>query len=266
MANAGSRVVGALSQVNNIGFPEFTSKLIVDVTDAIVAATLKQIKSFEELVKELDAGADAFKAKAVTDQAVDKFMSDAWPGSEAGTTAVVSGGTYDHSMFSDITSRLGNIEGLTDPGDGTATFTDSAVTLVKARVKSTLNDAADRTFQHLKTMVELGYARVVFTDGRILTKLTFEVNASDTSSRQTSDYASSAFSASASLGGGILGFLTGISGRTSYSSVHVNTVNTQAASTDKALGQIIGEVEVKFTTQTFPKVESVQAQAPQPAQ
>ena len=267
MADAGSRVVGALSQVNNIGFPEFTGKLIIDVTDAIVAATLKQIKTFEDLVKELDAGAEAFKAKAVTNEAVDKFMADAWPGSSTDTSAVVSGGTYNHALFADLTARVGNIDGLTDPGTGTGVFTDPQVTQVKARVKDALNDAADRSFQHLKTMVELGYARVVFTDGRILTKLTFTVDASDTSARQTSDYASSAFSASASIGGGILGFLSGISGRTSYNSVHVSTVNTQAASTDKALGQIIGEVEVKFTTQTFPKVESVKTQAaPPPAQ
>ena len=238
MADAGTRVAGALSQVDKIGFPEFTGKLIMDVVDAIVAATLKQIKSFEELVKELDAGVEAFKA-----------------------SAVVAGGTYDHAMFQEITGRLGNIDGMSDPGQGTATFTESQVTQIKARVKDALDDAADRSFQHLKSMVELGYARVIFTDGRILTKLTFSVDASDSSARQTSDYASSSFSASASAHGSFLGRLIGLSGRTAYSRVHVATVNTQAVSTDKAMGQIIGEVEVKFTTQTFPKVETLKTAA-----
>ncbi len=261
MADAGTRVAGALSQVDKIGFPEFTGKLIMDVVDAIVAATLKQIKSFEELVKELDAGVEAFKAKAVTAEAVDKFLVDAWPGSTTDTSAVVAGGTYDHAMFQEITGRLGNIDGMSDPGQGTATFTESQVTQIKARVKDALDEAADRSFQHLKSMVELGYARVIFTDGRILTKLTFSVDASDSSARQTSDYASSSFSASASAHGSFLGRLIGLSGRTAYSRVHVATVNTQAVSTDKAMGQIIGEVEVKFTTQTFPKVETLKTAA-----
>lgn len=257
MADAGTRVAKALSQVNQIGFPEFTSKLITDTVDALVAATLRQIRSFSDLVKELDAGAEAFKAKAVTDEAVTKFLVDAWPAGGDNATAVVAGGTYNHAMFQDITNRLGAIDGLTDPGNTTATFTETQVTQIRTRVKQALNDAADRTFSHLKTMVELGYARVVFTDGRILTKLTFQVDASDTSARQTSDYANSAFSASASIGGGILGWFSGISGRTAYSTVHVSTVNTQVASTDKAVGQIIGEVEVKFTRCRYRLIHSI---------
>lgn len=226
-------------------------KLVNDSVDAIVGATIKQLKSYAELVAEVAQGLSAFRAKAVTVESVSQYLNEAYP--QGDTTSVVADGTYDQAMYDDIIARFGPIEGLVNPEGGEGTFTADNVSAIRAAVQGTLEQAAELSYDTLKAMVEMGYARVVFTNGRIRTKLTFSVAATDTSRRQTSDMAYRAFSASAGMKGGIFGALFGISGNTSYNSIRVRTVNEQSAAATTVRGDILGEVEINFATQTFPQ-------------
>ncbi len=254
MPNAEQRALSALTQVNNIGFPEFTAKLINDTTDAIIGATIRQLKSYTELVAELEQGIDAFKAKAVNDESVAQYMKDAFP-ADKGETAVAVGRSYNQALYQQILNRLGEVKGLTDPGDGELTFSEEQVAAIQAKVRAELDQAAERSFEQLRIMVQMGYARVVFTEGRIKSKLTFDVEARDYRTRTSSDIAQSAFRASAGMKGDILGAILSVSGSTSYRSIKVRTVNTRAVEADRISGEILGEVEIKFATQTFPTVE-----------
>lgn len=222
--------------------------------DAVVGATIRQIKSYAELAQELAQGLEAFKAKCVTQQAVDQYMADAFP-AEGGGSAVAAGKTYDQALYDQITARFGQIDGLTDPQGGTATFDAEQVQAVQTKCQEVLGNAAEASFEHLRTLLQMGYARVVFTNGRIKSKLTFDVQATDNRSRTSSDLAQSAFQASAKMSGGFIGALLGVSGSTSYSRVQVRTVNASAVEADRIKGEILGEVEVNFATQTFPSVE-----------
>jgi hypothetical protein len=226
----------------------------------VVGATVRQLKSYAELVQELEAGLDAFKAKAVTDEAVAQYMADAYPAA-AGGTAIAAGQTYDKALYQQIIARCGAIDGLADPGDATAMFTEDNVQKIQDKSRETLNRAAEGSFEQLRTLLQMGYSRVVFTNGRVKSKLTFDVQATDNRSRTTSDMAQSAFQASASMGGGIFGAILGVSGSTSYKSIHVRTVNTSSVEADRVTGDILGEVEVNFATQSFPAVD-VKPQAP----
>lgn len=254
MPSAGERALAALTQVNNIGFPEFTAKLINDTVDAIVGATIRQLKSYTELVQELEAGLEAFRSKAVTTEAVQQYMRDAFPDS-GDESAVMAGKSYDRALYEQIINRVGPVSGLADPGTGTRTFSTADVQAVESRVRVTLNTAAETSFNQLRTMVQMGYARVVFNEGRIRTKLTFEVESNDSRQRNTTDIAQQSFQASAGMKGGILGSILGISGSTSYWSMRVRTVSTRAVEADRVRGDILGEVEINFGTQTFPAVE-----------
>jgi hypothetical protein len=244
--DAGERALNALSRVNEIGFPEFTAKLVNDTVDAIVGATVKQLKSYAELVAEVAQGLAAFKSKAVTVQTVNQYLAEAYPKGDG--TAIMAGETYDQAMYDDLVARFGPIDGLVHPEGGEAVFTADTVSQIRTAVQKTLEQAAELSYDTLKTMVEMGYARVIFTNGRIKTKLTFNVTAVDTSNRQTSDLAQSAFSASAKMKGGIFGKIFGISGRTSYSAIRVRTVNEQSAAATVVKGDILGEVEINFAT------------------
>lgn len=262
MPDAGERALNALSRINDIGFPEFTAKLVNDTVDAVVGATMKQLKSYAELVAEVTQGLAAFKSKAVTAQAVSLYLNEAYPSGDS--TAVVEGGTYDQVMYDDIVSRFGEMRSLYHPEGGEGFFSEASVAEIRDAVHKVLEQAAEISYETLRQMVEMGYARVVFTNGRIRTKLTFDVTATDTSRRQTSDLAYSAFSAG--MRGGIFGSFFGISGRTSYNSIRVRTVNEQSAAATTVKGDILGEVEINFATQTFPqqKVELNPSRNPEP--
>lgn len=196
-------------------------------------------------MKELEAGLESFKAKVVTADSVAQYLRDAFPGA-AGETAVQAGQTYDHALYQQIVARLGAIEGMEDPGaDATSTFTEEQVSKIQAAVQSELGRAAEGSYEQLRMLVQMGYARVVFTNGRIKSKLTFDVQANDVKQRTSSDIAQSAFQASAQAGG-ILGAIFGISGSTSYRNIHVSTVTERSLESDRIVGDILGEVEVNF--------------------
>jgi hypothetical protein len=219
--------------------------LITDTVDAIVGATISQLKSYTELVEGLSQGVEAFKAKAVTPEAVSQFMRDAFPGAN-GETAVAAGETYDLAQFEQIVNRLGPVQGLQNPGDGVASFTAQNVQEVEAAVRFTLNRAAESSFEQLRIMVQMGYARAIFTNGKIRSKLTFDVETNDHRSRTSSDLAQSSMQSSKGMRGGIFGALLGVSGATSKRSLRVQTVNQRSMEADRIKSEILGEVEVNF--------------------
>lgn len=234
---------------DSAGYVSWYRKFSGDTVDAVVGATVRQLKSYTELVKELEEGLEAFKAKAVTDESVAQYLKDAFP-AEGEETAVAVGKSYDHALYQQIVARFGAIEGLSDPGSETAMFTDDNVTQIQGKCREVLNRAAEGSFEQLRILVQMGYARVTFTNGRIKSKLTFDVEARDNRQRTTSDIAQSSFQASAQMGG-ILGTILGVSGSTSYRNIHVRTVNTSSVEADKITGDILGEVEVNFAAQAY---------------
>lgn len=237
------------------------AKFSTDTVDAIVGATINQLKSYTELVQGLSEGVGAFKAKAVTGESISQYLRDAFPGAN-GETVVTEGGSYDLAQFEQIVNRLGPVQGLQNPGDGVANFTAESVKAVEAAVRVTLDRAAESSFEQLRIMVQMGYARVIFTNGRIRSKLTFDVETNDHRSRASSDLAQSSFQSSKGLRGGIFGTLLGVSGSTSQRSLRVRTVSQRSMEADKIKSEILGEVEVNFATETFPSVEVAPASPP----
>jgi hypothetical protein len=50
MPNGTSTAVTEATRLGEIGFPEFTAKLVKDVFDALLGATLRQMEAYSELV------------------------------------------------------------------------------------------------------------------------------------------------------------------------------------------------------------------------
>jgi hypothetical protein len=247
--NAEQRAMEALTKLNSIGFPEFTAKLIGDTVDAVIGSTIKQLKSYAELVAELEMGLESFKAKCVTDESAAQYLKEGYP-SAGGDSAVAEGNTYDHTMYASIVNRLGPIDGLVDPGADTGTFTADNMTKIQAAVKMALGKAAEGSFEQLRILLQMGYARIVFTSGRIKSKLTFDVTTNDQRQRSSSDIAQSSFQASANMGG-LLGAILGVSGSMSSRSFHVRTITERQMEADRVSADIMGEVEVNFANITY---------------
>lgn len=248
------------ADVRKLGFAEFTTDLITDTADAIVASTIKQIRSFGELVKELAQGLAAFQEKNAGPGAVREFLVLNFPNTAGDDTIVQVDADYNLAQYNDIIAKLGPIDesvlARPEPGS-TEMFSEEGVAAIQAATRNLLLERAARAYEQLENLIRVGYARVVFDDGHILTRLKFNVNAvdRDVENRSRTSTTSSTF------GGGIRGGLfgpigaafgwaqLGFGGR--KSNITVESVSSQSFEAITMDANILGEVRVDFKTETF---------------
>jgi hypothetical protein len=113
-------------------------------------------------------------------------------------------------------------------------------------VKKNAGDAYDL----LVTLLKLGMQKIVVTNGHILTKLTFHV---DAQSSQSSSVTNVNFQEGVGVGwfGGIFQTISA-GGVGALTTVNVNVVNERSASAANLSVDIIGEVLIEFKTDSFP--------------
>jgi hypothetical protein len=270
--------VNAAKQVQNLGFVEFTTGLINGTFDAIIAATMKQMDAYAKLVADLSKTLAQFQAENVSDAQVNAHLAERYPDGQGGT--VVRGDyTFADTPATDTAdAKTANqkyqevIEALIAE---TATLKPPAKLLTRAA--DSLNvDAADTSakkfsgeqvavvrtamgaalatsmMEHLRAMAREGMARIVITSGEILSKLTFDVTATDIQTRQEAEY--SRMNAGAYIHGRA-GFLFGrVSAGAYWNTMKVRTVNESSFDSVTMSAEIIGQVRINFKTETFPPV------------
>jgi len=134
-------------------------------------------------------------------------------------------------------------------GDTPITFTAPQIGLIRLAIGQTL---ASNMMDHLRAMAREGMARIVITDGSIRTKLTFNVNSTEVQATQKAKYNSQSFGANIQ---GSAGWGWGrVSAGASYSNLSVNTVNESSFDSLTMSTEMIGEVNLKFKTETFPAI------------
>jgi hypothetical protein len=143
------------------------------------------------------------------------------------------------------TTSLNIAEGTTS----ILTFSAAQIGLIRTAIGQTL---ASNMMEHLRAMAREGMARIVITDGSIHTKLTFNVTSTEVQATQKSKYNSQSIGANirgrASWGWGR------VSASASYSNFNVNTVNETSFDNLTMSTEMIGEVLIKFRTETFPAI------------
>jgi hypothetical protein len=157
------------------------------------------------------------------------------PDAAARLTRDGAGGTANLNLSATDTSALN--------------FTAPQVTLIRTSIGRKL---ATTMMEHLRAMAREGMARIVITDGRIESGLTFNVSATDQQSTQKSKFHSDSFEAGvkgqAGWGWGSVAVNVG------YNQLNANTVNESSSSTVQLNAQMIGRVGLNFKTETFPAI------------
>jgi hypothetical protein len=112
---------------------------------------------------------------------------------------------------------------------------------------------ASSMMNHLRAMAREGMARIVITEGFINTKLTFKVDTTETLIKQETQYSSN------SRGGSVSGYYAGkkwgISGGFANSRINISAVNETNYNNTNMVAEMIGEVNIKFKTETFATFE-----------
>jgi hypothetical protein len=129
------------------------------------------------------------------------------------------------------------------------------------------------SYDKLVTLLKLGMQKIVVTDGRINTSLTFHVASTDSDSRDVSDTATSTSDRvrNWSTGGGIastfsgklfgfalggrFGFSGTATGSSTQTSIQVHAVNEKSTAVTSLSFDITGALELHFRSDFFPSVD-----------
>jgi hypothetical protein len=260
------------SQLDNIGFPEFTANLINSVYDALLSGTLKQMEAYQELLSSVSKTLGEFQEanySEVTIAEAQDWLVQNFPvtytdsnGKEhkvskigaVSVNGVMKIGklqendlpnslTYtefaDDENDHDFLEKLKNLLGNELAGNFTKNTTyDELITAIRKKI-------AGNRYTILKEMVKLGIMRLFVKEAEIETKLTFSVSVTEMQGQNNYTYTNGSFSSGIS-GGGVIKKVFNISGNLSYSKVNVRTSSSWATTLGTASADIMGRVLVKL--------------------
>ncbi|MFY0527134.1 hypothetical protein ACN28I_29655 [Archangium gephyra] len=265
-----SKATAAIKQVKELGFVEFTTGLINGTFDAIVGATIKQMKAYSEMVAQLAKTLVDFEADHVTPADITKHLSGTYPDGLGGTsvrhTYVFVGTPKNDDLGIPEQTARENLILVADALVKEVKNASPEFTFVEEDIQTTqesftedwVNKARDAVsrqlaksmIEHLRAMAREGMARIVVTNGELLSRLTFKVNATEQEISSTSRYdaQSSGWGVSARYGGGRFG--SGFS--YGSSNVSVSTMDERSFDSVTMSAEIIGQVKINFRTESFP--------------
>ena len=275
--------MNAASQLEKIGFVEFTVDLVKGVYETVITASMNQLNNYAELVSKVSKDLAVYQKELIgadgspeRQTSVDSFIKSNLkldPSStndytlneeEANVLKVnLSGATLDDNSTTPPTSKT--INDLLTASSGTGSYSLKVVDLksiVEIKLKGTVKQSQDL----LKTVLKIGMQKVVITSGEILTKLTFHVDAEESlyKTKEISSQKSSGWG----IGGGLTANVGGIgkiigasvgaslSGGYSNRKLNVSVVNEKSSSATNLQIDILGQVRIQFRTETFPSVDA----------
>lgn len=223
--SSASQAVDNAATLQDLGFAEFTAKLISDVFDAVVSSNIRQQEAYAELLERVSGSIQQFEGEAVSDADVDAYLVERFPDeSSPGETRLVAGYAVPSGEADDTAARIDALFGaaavdlgVTLPEAGETLDEDDVANLAAAARRN----LATRRLDALRELVETGIIRLVVETGRIETRLDFTTYGADRSRSQYRSY--DRRKSGASLNGGIFGSMFGISGTVGGSRIRTKT-------------------------------------------
>lgn len=252
--------MGYASRLEEIGFPEFTTKLVSDTFDALIAANIRQQQAYIELLtatsKSLTAFINDTKDDITPAEIVQLFSAilpprDAQP--EGSPTGIVVGQSLTADDARSVNEALTVTDGSATSNNDVATSGAINATKYAALVDAAAKRIAANKYTLLTEMVKIGMLRLVVTDGKIETRLNFNAYGSDSFSRYTNDATRSSFAVRAQAqSGGLVSLWVKASASTQFSTMRVSTVNTASNSDSGVNVEVMGGVTINFRTDYLP--------------
>jgi hypothetical protein len=264
MADGTAAAVDQATRLGEIGFPEFTTKLVTDVFDSLVAANLRQVQSYAELQAAVSKNLSEYINSTKDDIGGEQVMqwlasvSPALFDGQASNVGQIESATLDADGVKELDAALAirdetgtaiaNPSGLT-ANQAVGDAKDDLIRAVASRI------AADK-YTLLKQMVKMGMLRLIVESGVIETRLTFNTYGSSVRAASASKYNSSQFAFRAGVRTpNLIGGWLGASASTSYSSISVSTANNSQQDVSGSNVQIFGRVQINFKTDYAPLAE-----------
>ena len=256
----GNDAIGYASRLGEIGFVDFTTKLVSDTFDSLIAADIRQQQAFIELIQATSKSLSTYINDTKDDigpAEIMQLLSAAAPPADVtadgGPTRVAEGTTLTAADATALNSAL-EVKGASLANDNKAA---AAGALTKAKVDDIKAAAAVRIaankYALLTEMVKLGMLRLVVNDGTIETQLNFHSHGSDYFSKHANSMTRSQFDFRARAAtGGLLSAWVKASASTAYTSVTVSTNSSSSGSHSGVDVKVLGGVKINFSTDYLP--------------
>ncbi len=253
-----SAAVDEATRLSEIGFPEFTTKLITDVFDALVSANLRQTESYVSLLQAVGKSLKDFVNDTKDDidgAQILQFLAAVAPGpSEEEPTKVAVGKTLSSDEADRINKALALSGDAGVDGDNKVVPTTQIDQAAYDKIlEAVARRIAANKYDLLKEMVKQGMLRLVVEEGLIETHLTFHTYASSFYNKRKADYHRDAFKFRAKVRtGSLLSPWVKASASASYSNVNIRTTNETQQDRSGSSVNIFGLVRIKFKTDYLP--------------
>jgi len=260
MSNGTSAAVTEATRLSEIGFPEFTTKLVTDVFDALIAANIRQTQAYVELLREISKSLKEFINDTKDDigpQELLQFLAAVLPPENLNSgdaSKVKAGNTLTAEDATKLNAVLATPESAEIANQNKVAETGA---LDQNKVNAILDAVAKRLaankYDLLKEMVKLGMMRLVVDNGVIETRLIFRTYGSTFYQKHDTSYHRDTFSFRASAGtGGLVSLWAKASASTAYTSVNISTSDKVDQDRSGSSVQIFGLVRINFRTDYLP--------------
>jgi hypothetical protein len=260
MPNGTAAAVTEAARLDEIGFPEFTAKLITDTFDALVSANLRQTEAYIELVQSVAKSLAEFINDTKDDSSGEEllqFLAAALPPADPESEEpreVKAGETFNNEDAEALNAALETPAEANIPDNNQVA---AAGELDQAKVNTILEAVAIRIaanrYDLLKEMVKQGILRLVVETGVIESRLTFTTYGSTFYQKNASSYHRSTYRrTSKGRTGALVSLFGSYSSNTLRTSVGVRTTKETHRDITGSRVQIFGLVRVNFKTDYLP--------------
>lgn len=251
--------VSQASRLSEIGFPEFTAKLVTDVFDALVSANIRQTEAYLSLIKEVGKTLSQYINDTKDDiggEEIMQFLALAVPPDDAsGDSSDASKVKVGNTLTNDNVTELQKAVDIKDDNrnDNVASAGQIDQAAYDKIMDAVANRIAANKYDLLKEMVKQGILRLVVENGLIETRLTFNTYGSSFYQGKSKDYNRKNFSFKAKAKtGGLVSLWCKASASTAYSSVRVSTAEKVDQDRSGSRVNIFGQVRINFKTDYLP--------------
>ncbi len=252
--------ISEAAKIDEIGFPEFTAKLITDTFDALISANMRQTEAYIELVQSVAKTLKEFindTSDDISGEELLQFLSRILPSdpdSSDPQPKVKVGATLDNTDVETLNAALA-LPAEADIPNNNEVAESGAID--QARFDTILDAVARRIatsrYDLLKEMVKQGILRLIVENGLIETRLTFSAYASSFYQKNASSYQRNTYKRRSKGGTGpIISLFGNYSSRTTRTSVSVRTTKETHRDISGSRVQIFGMVRINFKTDYLP--------------
>ncbi|MPQ43157.1 hypothetical protein [Clostridium tarantellae] len=241
-----------LTRANEVGFLEFTAKLINDVFDAIVTSSLNQAQAYMDLISGTKKSLSAFindTKDSIGGDLILQFLVGIVPNPNYAAGTKISSDSSE--LLTPTEAKIINnailIPGLNTPSP--ANSNTPIKDIYPAIIDAVSKRIAANKYSLFQELSKVGALKILIQEGEIESRVTFNTYESNFYTSNTSQYNSNDFLFShTAKTGSIVNNWINSSFYTKHSNINVNPANLLNSHSTVTSSQMFGAVKLKFTT------------------